>query len=163
MNAVEFDKDIDENLIKEFEKHMEDTLNDMDYQDNKPTEGNPNGMEDYFDSMSYIKKHYGIFTIRNFGQAIGILASEYFRGVLEVIIYLSEESRGKGLGSQVLGKLEDVVKDNQGHKLVIKTLNDCNVAEYYQKMGFKKRKMTNAFCNQSLFWFYKNLRYTQSK
>ena len=71
---------------------------------------------------------------------IGLLEFDHIYERLEIVnIYVKEESRGKGIGSKLMGRLISYGKDNECHNITLE-VKRCNLGAIglYKKYGFKQ-------------------------
>lgn len=62
-----------------------------------------------------------------------------YDGVADISVYISRESRGRGVGGKLLSTLEAKAKENNFHKLVLFTFPFNGLGQgLYKKMGFRE-------------------------
>lgn len=62
-----------------------------------------------------------------------------YDGVADISVYISRESRGRGVGGKLLSALDDKARENNFHKLVLFTFPFNGLGQgLYKKMGFRE-------------------------
>lgn len=88
--------------------------------------------------------------------AIGKVSTYRFGGVMQATIFLDPISRGRGTGSEVLAKLEDIARKEGDHMLEIIADVDCRVMDFYQKKGYSAELVPNYYYGHSVCFMRKN-------
>lgn len=108
-------------------------------------------------ATAFSKKEWEIADLEHFGKASGWSEKGYYiqategdkilglihytiiSGVIEIsTLIVSHNHRGKGIGTKLINKIEDIAKKDNVHKIYLVTGDGWKAENFYQKMGFEK-------------------------
>jgi L-amino acid N-acyltransferase YncA len=108
-------------------------------------------MKNWFESHS---GRYRVIVAEAEGQIVGWASLNPYNnrcaylGVADLSIYISRESRGRGVGGKLLKAIETVAKENDFHKIVLFTFPFNQLGQgLYRKQGYRE---VGVFKNQGL-------------
>jgi L-amino acid N-acyltransferase YncA len=110
-----------------------------------------NYMKDWFEKH---KGRYQVIVAEKDGQIIGWASLNPYNnraaylGVADLSLYISRESRGKGIGGKLLDTIQFIAKENNFHKLILFTFpfNELGQGLYHSR-GFRE---VGIFKNQGM-------------
>lgn len=104
--------------------------------------------KDYPYMKEWLNRHdnrYKVIVAEKKGQIIGWASLNPYNtraaylGVADLSLYISRESRGKGIGGRLLEAIQIIAKDNDFHKIVLFTFPFNELGQgLYRKQGFQE-------------------------
>lgn len=96
---------------------------------------------------------FAFFIRDELGKIVGGCAGDNMYGALFVgQLWVKEELRNKGLGTQLMQKAEALAKDSNCHFIAVNTF-DWEALDFYKKLGFYVEFERHGFDNNSIFYF----------
>jgi len=104
----------------------------------------------YGKRIKWVEKHFRFKAVKN-NQLVGTINGKYESGVVYIeSIITAKESRGKGIGTELIKKAEDFGKKLGAHRTWLLTGKDWAENIFYRKLGFK------LIGNMPDFYFHKD-------
>lgn len=94
-------------------------------------------IEHYGKEVEWKDKNF-IFKAEENRQIVGTASGKYASGVVYISeIIVAKDKRSKGVGRDLMKKIEEFGKKLEAHKIWLITGRDWTENEFYQKLGFK--------------------------
>ncbi len=95
-------------------------------------------IEHYGKASDWSEKGYYI-QVTEGDEVLGLMHYTLICGVIEISTFIvSHKHRGKGIGTKLIKKIEDIAKKDNVHKIYLVTGDGWKAEDFYTKMGFEK-------------------------